>query len=197
MTRIRKLVESILKEGWFGSDKNETRINDYVEEYLVRTFMRIYGLDKEFNQEEFENIKQVLAKEDPRFIQLDKKIEEILGVYERADVKVDMIANLLAKNGANMDIYDKALMTFEDEEAWKNPRAEMNSWDEWEKYQKEHGLLKDEEDQDQMSFEFNEDTVKQNGSWVNKGEEGTHGKFKTKKEADDQRKAMFANGYKG
>ena len=48
-----------------------------------------------------------------------------------------------------------------------------------------------------MSFEINEDTVKQNGSWVNKGEEGTHGKFKTKKEADDQRKAMFANGYKG
>ena len=42
-----------------------------------------------------------------------------------------------------------------------------------------------------------EDTVKQGNSWVNKGEEGTHGKFKTKKEADAQRKAMFANGYKG
>ena len=41
-----------------------------------------------------------------------------------------------------------------------------------------------------------EDTVKQNGKWVNKGKEGTHGTFKTKKEADAQRKAMFANGYK-
>lgn len=41
-----------------------------------------------------------------------------------------------------------------------------------------------------------EDTVKQNGKWVNKGSEGTHGKFKTKKAADAQRKAMFANGYK-
>ena len=42
-----------------------------------------------------------------------------------------------------------------------------------------------------------EDTVKQaNGKWVNKGEEGTHGEFNTKKEADAQRKAMFANGYK-
>lgn len=41
-----------------------------------------------------------------------------------------------------------------------------------------------------------EDTVKQNGKWVNKGKEGTHGKFKTKKAADAQRKAMFANGYK-
>lgn len=44
---------------------------------------------------------------------------------------------------------------------------------------------------------LDEDTVKQDGKWVNKGKEGTHGKFKTKKEADAQRKAMFANGYKG
>lgn len=41
-----------------------------------------------------------------------------------------------------------------------------------------------------------EDTVKQGNSWVNKGKEGTHGKFKTKKGADAQRKAMFANGYR-
>lgn len=41
-----------------------------------------------------------------------------------------------------------------------------------------------------------EDTVKQGDKWVNKGKEGTHGEFKTKKEADAQRKAMFANGYK-
>lgn len=41
-----------------------------------------------------------------------------------------------------------------------------------------------------------ENTVKQGNAWVNKGKEGTHGKFKTKKEADAQRKAMFAQGYK-
>lgn len=41
-----------------------------------------------------------------------------------------------------------------------------------------------------------EDTVKQGNAWVNKGKEGTHGKFKTKKEADAQRKAMFAKGFK-
>ena len=45
--------------------------------------------------------------------------------------------------------------------------------------------------------DLEEDTVKQGNSWTNKGKEGTHGKFKTKKEADAQRKAMFANGYKG
>ena len=41
-----------------------------------------------------------------------------------------------------------------------------------------------------------EDTVKQDGKWVNKGKEGTHGEFRTKKAADAQRKAMFAQGYK-
>lgn len=44
---------------------------------------------------------------------------------------------------------------------------------------------------------LNEDTKKiVDGKWVNKGKEGTHGEFRTKKEADAQRKAMFANGYK-
>ena len=39
-----------------------------------------------------------------------------------------------------------------------------------------------------------EDTIKtKSGKWVNKGKEGTHGEFKTKKAADAQRKAMFAN----
>ena len=38
-----------------------------------------------------------------------------------------------------------------------------------------------------------EDTVKQGNKWVNKGNTGeTHGEFKTKKEADAQRRAMFA-----
>ena len=56
-------------------------------------------------------------------------------------------------------------------------------WDERD-YKMLHGLPLDE------------DTVKQGNNWVNKGKEGTHGKFKTKKAADAQRKAMFANGYK-
>lgn len=42
----------------------------------------------------------------------------------------------------------------------------------------------------------NEDTVKQGNYWVNKGKEGTHGKFRTKKAADAQRKAMYARGFK-
>ena len=44
------------------------------------------------------------------------------------------------------------------------------------------------------SESLEEDTEKNSkGKWVNKGKEGTHGEFKTKKEADAQRKAIFAN----
>lgn len=44
-----------------------------------------------------------------------------------------------------------------------------------------------------LDFVAKEDTVKQGNKWVNKGKEGTHGEFDTKKEADAQRRAMFAN----
>ena len=48
--------------------------------------------------------------------------------------------------------------------------------------------------------EINEDTVKlKDGKWANVGDDGKvdSGTFKTKKEADAQRKAMYARGYRG
>ena len=44
-----------------------------------------------------------------------------------------------------------------------------------------------------LDFVAKEDTVKQGDKWVNKGKAGPHGEFNTKKEADAQRRAMFAN----
>lgn len=44
---------------------------------------------------------------------------------------------------------------------------------------------------------FDEDIEKtKSGKWVNKGKEGTHGEFKTKKAARAQQKAMYARGFK-
>lgn len=54
----------------------------------------------------------------------------------------------------------------------------------------------DKEELFEKDDELEEDTIKSGSGWTNKGKEGTHGKFKTKKDADAQRKAMFANGYK-
>lgn len=51
---------------------------------------------------------------------------------------------------------------------------------------------------DTFEESLEEKTIKRNGKWVNVGKDGKadSGKFKTKKGADAQRKAMFANGYK-
>ena len=51
---------------------------------------------------------------------------------------------------------------------------------------------------DNLDENLTEDTEKiKDGKWVNKGDTGeTHGTFKTKKEADAQRKAIFASGWK-
>lgn len=51
---------------------------------------------------------------------------------------------------------------------------------------------------DSVSDDLSEDTVKKsNGKWTNRGDDGEeHGEFKTKKAADAQRRAMYANGFK-
>ena len=47
------------------------------------------------------------------------------------------------------------------------------------------------------SVDLEEKVVKNaDGTWSNKGDEGKHGKFKTKKAAKDQTAAIFANGWK-
>lgn len=68
-------------------------------------------------------------------------------------------------------------------------------------YQYDNNLLTIEDILDSLSElkdSLDEDTIKRNGKWVNVGKDGKadSGKFNTKKEADAQRKAMFANGYK-
>lgn len=46
--------------------------------------------------------------------------------------------------------------------------------------------------------ELEEDIKKTSkGKWVNRGKEGTHGEFETKKAAREQQKAIFASGWKG
>lgn len=55
----------------------------------------------------------------------------------------------------------------------------------------------EEENEGTKEESLKEDTVKvRDGKWVNKGKEGTHGTFRTKKAADEQRKAMFARAGK-
>ena len=50
----------------------------------------------------------------------------------------------------------------------------------------------------EASTDITADTVKKGNKWVNRGDTGEeHGEFKTKKEADAQRRAMFSKGFQG
>lgn len=81
---------------------------------------------------------------------------------------------------------DESLFIIDKDEKLEEAKSSMNAWDKLVAY---YG--------DKLTeSKLEEDTVKQGNKWVNKGKEGTHGTFKTKKEADAQRRAMFAQGYK-
>ena len=125
---------------------------------------------------------------------------------------VDFMDDLLIGWSCTNNIYDdysgETLLVYEPESTLKLKKEQF------EEFKKEiknkfgndvrisFGLPKGNSDKTKLFLYFlcnddlNEDTAKRGSSWVNKGKEGTHGKFKTKKAADKQRKAMFANGYK-
>lgn len=101
-------------------------------------------------------------------VDLVMEVAESDGAEHQAKVKIDMRKIRLPKD---IEKYTDIIL-----KQWKDSYNEYHDYDE----------------------SLKEDTVKQNGKWVNKGDSGeTHGKFATKKQADAQRKAMFASGYQG
>lgn len=99
-------------------------------------------------------------------VDLVMEVAESDGAEHQAKVKIDMRKIRLSRD---IEKYTDIIL-----KQWKDSYNEYHDYDE----------------------SLSEDTVKQNGKWVNKGKEGTHGTFTTKKAADAQRRAMFANGYR-
>ena len=88
--------------------------------------------------------------------------------------------------------YDVQVEEFNDNIRVLGKNSDINSF--YKEYLKFTGL-----DSDEPSSELDEDVKKlPNGKWANVGKDGKadSGKFDTKKEAEAQRKAMYANGYK-
>lgn len=118
----------------------------------------------------------------------------IIKDFDEKEVR-DQLAKLAEENGYEMNGYKMPLFTFVRSKYFAEKLKELG-YDAISANEYGHkclGVL----DPSIINIDegLNEDTVKQNGKWVNKGKEGTHGKFTTKKAADAQRKAMFANGY--
>lgn len=131
------------------------------------------------------------------------------GKFAKGAIAGAAMAGALAGNAHGMEdpYYDGATQPFDEAE---NSDEECNSCEDeqMKRIKEKHNKLKkdfadyknkretNKEELFEKDDELDEDTVKSGSGWTNKGKEGTHGKFKTKKGADAQRKAMFANGYK-
>ena len=123
------------------------------------------------------------ASYDASYYQIgDDEIDDLIKDFIRSELGSGSL-NRWARDGWTIEDLDK--------EAYD--RA-IETWPDWfESFLEDH-----EREEDEVDESLKEDTVKQGKKWVNKGDSGkTHGKFNTKKEADAQRRAMFANGYKG
>lgn len=107
----------------------------------------------------------------------------------------NLVGNIQEKLSSKAEIKDNSLEILSDTFKVNIPFEDLS----FDFNQLENDLNKVKRAIDEANKEdLTEDTVKKkSGKWVNRGEEGEHGEFKTKKEADAQRKAMFAKGYKG
>lgn len=113
--------------------------------------------------------------------------QEVVDKYFPDEDKIDMeIENLRLKYEGNKE-FDHAY------EVWQTSGIDDDYDDEYQ--DSDDLIIADWEDTTDVDFDesLNEDTVKQGNKWVNKGNEGTHGKFNTKKEADAQRRAIWVN----
>lgn len=127
---------------------------------------------KEYAEDNSEEQKLTESVSTPLIDDIDKLIEDI---YEQRKIGL--------AEGGEPDIKNLLFKEFRNKGYLDNLKALKNKL-----ISKELSLKEQQE--------LEEDTEKvSDHKWVNKGKEGTHGTFKTKKEADAQRKAMFANGF--
>lgn len=224
MSQFRKIVEDILKENNIVLDEEQVIYRTYADKpylnnidnsFMNKPLRGLWGCrddswkewceenDFGYNPSYFEwtlkpNSKLYIVNNTDDFIYLLKNYQ-----FEDSDGNIfidylklakDYDAVELTKNGNNelhfsIKIDDTEL---QDPKYTRALRIGMNLWD-----VPSICVFNPSKTIDIINEPIEEDTVKQGNSWVNKGKEGTHGTFKTKKQADNQRKAMFANGYKG
>lgn len=150
--------------------------------------VKIYGKDTSFNSrdEAIEYFETALSSCDPESSEY-KRYEYILDELKAGE---DNIVGLFEEDS------DKECNKCEDEKMKRIKDKHEKLKKDFSDYKNKQSKELDKEELFEKDDELEEDTVKSGSGWTNKGKEGTHGKFKTKKAADAQRKAMFANGYK-
>jgi len=159
-----------ISDGWVDlKDGVETGIDD-----LVEVAENIYSYIKPIDDEQLKVYGNDLLK------YLSNK-----SLYERYSLpEVDNAINHFRNDlGYNPDVDEVIdyMVRIGDVEEPEDPEKSMKWYSDW---------------SSEISPRLNEDVVKNSDStWSNKGSEGKHGRFKTKKAATKQTRAMYANGY--
>ena len=187
-------------EGYFSTMSNQDIENVYAQ---LRKYVINKLADEEiYKKEDIDDLKDVFKITKKVIYESKKNLKESLEIKQEVDFNYlldkcwgQAVTNLEEIENAGLE--DK-LMSFLEEYSKGSPinltkLNDLLAYD-WE-YVFEAIGMSTEEDEDSLT----EDTIKKsNGKWTNRGDDGEeHGEFKTKKEADAQRKAMYANGYKG
>lgn len=212
---LKYLQESIKESKMFGSNyrydivwynKEGKRINfgftndiNDAENIAIRACKHIYGMSPSNDRVQFLDSLDIEDTDNKNSSAITSRVvdvkEKFLSKLENKNESLDesrALNYVVEPHKIDMDVYDivfrkdhphagerahsKRFTSYDDALKFIKRNAKYNNWD---------------------ASPMNEDTIKtKDGKWTNKGEEGTHGKFKTKKEADAQRKAMFANGFK-
>ena len=140
----------------------------------------------------FSALEQIDVYDDGAEAKVEKKLDQFYNVCDKLGVKISFNESL------KEDWYHFSYLSGGNPYIAKNEKERDRILKKYKGKVEEikPGFYEIDDVYDYSGKSIKEDTVKQGKSWVNKGKEGTHGKFKTKKGADAQRKAMFANGYK-
>ena len=188
----QSLIESISNK--FFSEKgkailNEGIFNDGVQK--IYTTEELRNLEREF----YDYLKKHdVYPEDGTFSNSDNSLYDLdLELLIEGDWKHDhlytehLIDDFCKQKGLGVIRHDV-------EEVGESDSDWYKAWHYW-KIDTVKKDAKDKLDSFRKMFDedLKEDTVKQGKYWVNKGKEGTHGKFKTKKAADAQRRAIWVN----
>lgn len=173
---------------------NKSLVNIITREAIAEALLDSFTDEINYGLEDNDDVEESVKKS-------KKQIRESLIVTQEVDFNdlLDMcwgqaVDNLKEIEDAGLE---DELMSFLEEMYNETSLTNINdllAYD-WEYVFESIGMPNEEEEDDEQEESLTEDTVqKSNGKWTNRGDDGKeYGEFDTKKEADAQRKAMFAN----
>lgn len=115
------------------------QLNEYINEYFVLTFMRIYGMIDTAKHDDYNRIVKELTRQDKKFKNVVNRVDEFINSQTGRfppSIMIDALTRILISNGVDKEILDRAENTFNREELHQQEsvnEAEEDWMVEWKK----------------------------------------------------------------